>query len=149
MSYNHLMAVLPHASVSMFTPAGPEFDSVYDAISYRAEGPSVTQHGPHVLLVDPTLMSLDERVLGRVDGAVAVAVSGVSDTYIIQRFGSAPRLRVESQGELVENQGAPLVAEAALAGEEFSEDAHFAVFAALTGLWLNDLDTMKWTPIQI
>ncbi len=47
---------------------------------------------------------------------------------------------MSSYGEVVEESGTPLPAEATLKGHEFDEDAHLAVFEALVGRSLGEVE---------
>ena len=60
-----------------------------------------------------------------------IVLGGVASTYVIQADGPVTRLLVHQDSEIVEDEGPPLPAEAALSQEEFLEDAHLAVLAAV------------------
>lgn len=106
------------------------FDAVYSMPDER--GFAAAQIGAHVVALDPLHGELASAATEHLARQVyVVTLGGVSSTYVLQAFGPVTRLLVYQDGEVVENEGTPLPAEAALAREEFAEDAHLAVLAEL------------------
>lgn len=129
MSYNFSVAVLPDLTLSALgvtEPGTSDFDEVVGTFDLKA-----AQVGPHVALLDPLFGVAALAYARRGDhDVVSVTFGGVSSTYVIQTLH---RRRVLSEGDLVEETGDPIPAEAALAGHEFDEDAHVAVVEAVLG----------------
>lgn len=131
MSWNISFSVLPDTDLAALNPEGPalSFDTATDA--YQLVGAQV---GDRVMIIDP-FYGTAARIVAQHVGAqlYTVSLGGASDTYAIEALGPVSRLRVLSDGEVVEDQGDPLPAESALAGHEDDEDAHFAVLETLLG----------------
>jgi hypothetical protein len=139
MSFNFALGVVPDATPADLAAARP---LSADTVAFDEVSPgtiALAQIGSHVVVLDPAMIELDE-ILGdwadRTDrAAYGVIFSGVSDTYVLQAFGPVARLRVLSQGELVEDEGDALAAEAEAdaVGAEFEEDRHIALVEKLLG----------------
>lgn len=152
MSFTTTFAVLPHTTLDelgVVDPSPLDFDTV---TSFGAEGLTGTQVGPHVLAVDPLLGELVVPAAAALGRQVhVVMLGGVSDTYVLQSHGPLTRLRVHQSGELVEDRGDRLPAEAALDGADDLEDAFLDLVAALmeaplSSLWEGSFVTLAATP---
>lgn len=141
MSYNMTLAVvrdtvLAEIGIDDHTPTS--FDVATGSAETRLMGAQV---GRHVVVADAQLGARVvplATVLGR--QVYVVTLSGVSSTYVLEAHGPTTRLLVHAEGEVVEDQGEPLPAEALLAGADDLEDAHLALVTALAdtgpqGLW--------------
>ena len=137
MSWNMSLSVLPDTDLAVLS-LGDQSMTLDDATSTMTL--TGAQVGGHVVLVDP-FYGEAARMAARHAGVqvYTVSLSGVSDTYAIEAHGPVERLRVSSYGEVVEESGTPLPAEAALDGHDFDEDAHLAVVEALVGRSLSDV----------
>lgn len=147
MSLNFAVAVLPNtdsAALASEASAGLSFD---EASGTAHPGPAVAQHGPHTLVVDPTMQILATPTFVERASAAIVGLSGVSDVYVLQVLGETPRLRVLAEGEVVEDEGSPLEAESVLAEHDFPEDGHLALFCRIAGLDESELNRLEWRPL--
>lgn len=132
MSFNTSLAVIRDTTLDelgVVDPAPLTFDVV---ASSRAEHLAGKQVGPHVLAVDPFLGELVAPAAARLGRQVhVVMLGGVSSTYVLQSHGPVERLLVLQDGEVVEDRGERLPAEAALDGHDHHEDAFLALVTAL------------------
>lgn len=148
MSFNLTFMMIPDTSLAD-TPSirtAPEAVSYEEATSIEMGAPCAVQAGPHTLVVDTT-MGLEAPASPK-DGTTVIMVSGVSDTYSIEVHGDMPRYRVESAGEIVEDEGEPHPAESALDEVEFSEDAHIEMFCRIAGITQGELWELEWFPVE-
>ena len=132
-AYNFSLAILPGTAMEegSATVGLLGFDEILASGRVELAG---AQIGPHVVLVDIGFGESAKayaRDLGR--QVYVVSFSGVSSTYVLEAAGVAQRLRVQIDGEVAVEQGAPLPVERELLGHEHDEDAHVAVFEALLG----------------
>lgn len=134
MSYNFSLGILPETNLDALPIVDDAPRSFDDAAAGGAFDLVGAQVGPHVVLVDPLYGDGAKSLANGLGRQVyVVSFGGVADTYAIEAAGGLERLRAQTAGELVQDQGAPLAAEAALGGHAFPEDAHVAVFEALLG----------------
>jgi hypothetical protein len=131
MAYDIALAVLPHRTLESVGASGPA-SSFVEAASTTAEALSAAQVGPHVVFADPMFGEMAKAVVGGAQ-IFLVILGGTADQYVIQALGPLERLRVQLAGELVEDTGVPLGAEAALTEDGDAEDAHIAVLERLAG----------------
>lgn len=132
MSFTTTLAVLRDTTLDELGVTDPT-PSTFDVVSSsRAEQLAGTQVGPHVLAVDPRLGELAVPAAARLGRQVhVVMLGGVSDTYVLQSHGPVERLLVLQDGEVVEDRGERLPAEAVLDGQDDREDAFLALAVAL------------------
>lgn len=132
MAFNMTIAVLRDTTLDQIGVVAAEplgFDAVTSAMEARMTG---SQVGHDVVVVDPMAGLQAVEVAQRLGcQAYVVALSGVSDTYVIQATGPVERLLVHQDGQVVQDEGPALPGESALAGERYLEDGHLAVLAAL------------------
>ena len=131
MAYNVALGVLPHRTLESVGAAGPA-TTFEEATSAMAVALSAAQVGPHVVFADPLFGEAAKTVVGDAQ-LYLVILGGTADQYVVQAIGPQERLRVQFAGELVEDSGDPLDAEAALAETDDAEDAHIAVLERLVG----------------
>ncbi len=131
MSWNVSLTVLIEADLAGLDPQGPRMSFDEAAAAFALVGAQV---GPHVVLIDPFYGPTAQQAAESIGAQrYTVGLGGTADTYAIEAEGPISRLRVVIEGEVTEDRGAPLPAEAALAGHALPEDAHLAVFEALLG----------------
>ena len=143
MSFNIALAYLPHTDLTGAGSTLGEQLSFSDATSGLSEGPSAAQFGEHAIIVDPTAMLLQAPP----GNATIVGLFGTSDTYFLQSTTSQPRLLVYSEGEVVEDEGEPLEAEALLERENSMEDGFLAIFQRISGAGWEQLEALEWRRI--
>ena len=131
MSWNISLSVLPNTDLAHLDPGSQalSLDEATDAFQLMG-----AQIGAHVVLIDPFYGVTAQLAATRARTQLyTVSLGGTADTYAIEAYGPHSRLRVLTAGEVTKDQGPPLSAESALAGHDFEEDAHLAVFEALLG----------------
>lgn len=133
MSFTTTLAVVRDTTLDELGVTDPT-PLTFDVVSSsRAEHLAGTQVGPHVLVVDPFLGELVVPAAERLGRQVhVVMLGGVSDTYVLQSHGTVERLLVLQDGEVVEDRGERLPAEAVLDGQDDREDGFLALAVALT-----------------
>lgn len=100
------------------------------------------QFGSHALLVGD-----DARELALPDGSVIVTLGGTADVYAVEA-PSAGRLRVYSQGEIVEDEGDPSTVESVFDEIEDPEDAHIEFVCRLVGITPRELWGAEWFAVE-
>lgn len=142
MACNIALGILPHRTLESVGASGPA-SSFDDATGMTAETLAGAQVGPHVVLADPMFGEMAKVVAGDAQLYVVI-LGGTADQYVVQALGPRERLRVQFAGELVEDSGAPLDAEAALAEEGDAEDGHIAVLERLLGASFADIQNAEF-----
>lgn len=148
MSFNFVLALLPDTAPETLNTADESPLSFDEASSMERSSPSITANGPDTLLVDPAMQFLDVPSFAQEAGATIVALAGVSDHYVIHVTGDHPRLRVFSEGEIVEDDGDPIPSEALLDETDDPETAHLDLFCDLAGIEQEDLFRFEWRPLR-
>ena len=146
MSWNFTLVAIPRTSPDELGATDAAETSFDEASSSTARCPSAAAVGETTLVVDPTMTTF-ELPAEPVPGTVVVEISGVSDTYTFRVLGEAPRFRVVSAGEIVEDEGEPVPAESDLDGDGLTEDAHLELFCRLAGISERDLWDSSWAPL--
>ncbi|WP_203135934.1 hypothetical protein [Microbacterium sp. JZ31] len=132
MGYNITIGVLPGTSVDAL-PLAADVLSFDEASSFGSPS-AAAQVGEHAVVVDTDFGEVTKQLAGALGSTAYIVMFGsTADMYVLQTVGAAERLRVEAAGEVVENKGDPLPAEAALASADFPEDRHLALLEALLG----------------
>ena len=147
MSLNFALGYLPDTALETLSDPGSGSLSFDEASSMDAAGPSATASGEDCLVVDPTMRLLDSPHFALDAGATVVALAGISDNYVLEVLGEQTRLRVFSEGELVEDDGDPIAAETILDDFDDPEDAHIALFCEVAGIEQEDLFKLRWYPL--
>lgn len=142
MSMNFALGLAPDTTV----PSAADTLSFGEAASSMSGQPAAAQHGPHTLLIDPTMQMLEYSLPGIPD-ALLVTIAGVADTYVVQTFGNPGRLRVFSEGAVIEEQGDPLPTESILSMGADPEDAHLDFFCQAAGITPEALFALRWSPL--
>jgi hypothetical protein len=132
MGYNLAVAILPDSTLDDLgaTGAVTSFDEAYHAMPGTL---SAAQIGQHVVIADPMFGEAAKMLVDGSRQLYIVILGSTVDQYVVQAVGPIERLRVVLQDEVVEDEGEPLPAEAALAEAEWPEDGHILVIERLLG----------------
>jgi len=133
MSTNVSLAVVRDTTleeIGVDDPTPTPFDVATGMGEMRLMGAQV---GRHVLVADALMGTRVTPLAAQLGRQVyVVTLSGASDTYVLEAHGPVTRLLVHSNGDVVEDRGAPLPVETeVLTGAVDLEDAHLAVVVAL------------------
>jgi len=146
MAYDIALGVLLHRTLESVAATGPS-SSFLVATGMTAEALTAAQVGPHVVLADPMFGETAKVVAGDAQ-LFLVILGGTADQYVIQALGPQERLRVQLAGELIEDTGAPLEAEAALTEDDDAEDGHIAVIERLAGASFAEIQNAEFLAVD-
>ena len=134
MSLNATLVFVPDAPLPALHGSPTSFDEVTTTAAAR--------FGSHAVFVGDEARELDLP-----GGSVIVTIGGTADVFVVE-VPSEGRLRVYSEGEVVEDEGTALAEETVFNEIADPEDAHIELVCRLAGITPSQLWDAEWFALE-